>query len=278
MRTIFLLSLLALPALAHVKLTLPANFQVTDALGSPNKSEPCGGAGTATGAVTTVMAGSQLTVSWTEPVFHPGHFRIGIARNPSDFVTPIPVLTNNNTNCSSAPIQSQVTYPTLVDGLFAQHTSGSGPFTTTVTVPMISCTNCRLQLMQFMSSHPPSCFYYQCATLNIVMPDAGQPMTDAGTGAGGGAGTGGGTATGGSGGSGACGASSCAGCCALDRCEPGNAETACGTGGSVCAACVGANACQSSECKPAAPGCGCSAAPLGVLAFALLSLLARRRS
>jgi hypothetical protein len=49
-----------------------------------------------------------------------------------------------------------------------------------ITVPMMSCDTCTLQLMQFMSSHAPPCFYYQCATLRIVMPDAGVAM-DAGT-------------------------------------------------------------------------------------------------
>jgi hypothetical protein len=166
--------LAAVPALAHIKLTLPETFQVTDSLGGPNKSEPCGGAGTATGVVTTVEAGSQLTVTWTEPVPHPGHFRIGIATDPVQFVTPVPVLTNGGMNCSTAPIQSPVVAPILVDGLFP-HTASGAPYTTTVTVPMMTCANCTLQLMQFMSSHGPPCFYYQCAKLRIVMPDAGMP-------------------------------------------------------------------------------------------------------
>lgn len=192
MRSLFVLALvLAAPALAHIKLTLPSSWQVTDAYGGPNKTGPCGEAGTPTGLVTEVVAGSQLTVSWTEPIAHPGHFRISIAPDPTQFVTPIPVLTGSGTNCSSAPIQSPAVYPTLVDGLFP-HTTSMAPYTTTVTVPMMSCANCTLQLMQFMSSHPPPCFYYQCAKLRIVMPavdagvgdagtDAGAPAFDAGT-------------------------------------------------------------------------------------------------
>lgn len=172
------------PALAHIKLTLPSSWQVTDGFGGPNKSGPCGEAGTPTGLVTEVMAGSQLTVSWTEPIPHPGHFRISIATDTTQFVTPTPVLTSSGTNCSTAPIQSPVAYPTLVDGLFPHGASGS-PYSTTVTVPMMSCANCTLQLMQFMSSHAPPCFYYQCAKLRIVMPavdaGAGDAGTDAGT-------------------------------------------------------------------------------------------------
>lgn len=293
MRPLLLLCLLSTPALAHIKLTSPGNFQVTDAFGGPNKSEPCGEAGTPTGVVTTVMAGSQLTVSWTEPIPHPGHFRIGIATSTTDFRTPTAVLNSGGANCASAPVESPVNYPTLVDGLFP-HTSTMAPYTTTVTVPMMSCDNCTLQLMQFMSSHAPPCFYYQCAKLRIVMPDAGQPPVDAGTGGGGGAtgggggttgggggttgGGGGSTATGGGGGSGGtCGPASCAGCCVLGVCESGVTDAACGTGGAICSACSGATACDTGTCKPAM-GCGCTSAPLGALVFAALGLLALRRS
>lgn len=268
--------------------------------GGPNKSEPCGGAGVATGIVTTVMAGSQLTVSWTEPIPHPGHFRIGIAMNDADFSTPMPTLNTAGTNCVSAPIESPVSYPTLVDGLFP-HSSTMSPYSTTITVPMMSCDNCKLQVMQFMSSHAPPCFYYQCAVLRIVMPDAGQPMPDAGvdagvdagtgtgggggaTGGGGGSASGGGTATGGGstatgGGTsgGTCGPTSCAGCCVLGRCEAGNTEAACGTGGAICATCGAGDSCESGMCKPAPAGCSCTTAPMGALLFVGLGLLALRR-
>jgi hypothetical protein len=242
MRFLLVLCLLAPPALAHIKLTSPGSFQVTDAFGGPNKSAPCGGAGTASGIVTTVEAGSTLTVTWGEPVFHPGHFRISIATSEADFVTPVPVLTGGGTNCDSAPVESPVAYPTLVDGLFPNRTgTPAGGYTTTVTVPMMSCANCKLQLMQFMSSHGPPCFYYQCADLRIVMPDAGVPdagsTTDAGTATGGG----GGSAAGGGGGGGA----------AADAGPDGGNPPM---------------------------GCGCDAAPVSALAFVLALLALRRRS
>jgi uncharacterized protein (TIGR03382 family) len=293
MRATLLISVIAFgtPALAHIKLTSPGSFQVTDALGGPNKAAPCGGAGTATGVVTTVEAGSQLTVTWTEPVLHPGHFRIGIATNEADFITPTPVLTAAGTNCSTAPVESPVAYPTLLDGVF-EHTAAAptGSWSTTVTVPMMSCDNCRLQLMQFMSSHGPPCFYYQCATLRIVMPDAGAVDSGIGGGAGGGTGggAGGGTGGGADGGSGtgggsggsagtSCGAASCNGCCVLDRCEAGTTAAACGAGGALCSACSGMSTCESGVCKAPPVGCGCTSAPLGVMAFGLALLALRRR-
>ena len=180
-RVLLLAVLVSVPAWAHIKLLVPDSFQLTDNLGNPQKVGPCGGAGTASNAVTTVVAGSQLTVSWDETILHPGYFRIGIARTANEFVTPTPVLNQNGANCASSPTQSNPTYPILVDGLF-QHSTAmpNGMWSTQVTVPMMSCDNCVLQLMQFMSSHAPPCYYFQCATLRIVMPDAGSPVVDAG--------------------------------------------------------------------------------------------------
>ena len=260
---------------------------MTDNNGGPNKDAPCGGAGVPTGVVTEVIAGSQLTVSWAEPIPHPGYFRIGIAMNDGDFRTPTPVLNTAGTNCLSSPKESPVAYPTLVDGLF-QHSTSMAPYTTTVTVPMMSCANCKLQVMQFMSSHAPPCFYYQCAVLRIVMPDAGVPAMDAGVladagvvdaGTGGGAGGGGGggcTATGGGTSGGTCGAASCSGCCLGGRCEPGSENGACGAGGAVCVACSEADTCENQMCRPLATGCGCTSAPAGAV-MALLGVMALRR-
>lgn len=166
-------------ALGHIKLSSPQSTLMQNTLGDPQKTAPCGGNGTATNAVTEVQAGSQLEVRWTETIGHPGHFRIGIARSPADFVTPTAVVMNND--CKSAPIEANPQYPTLVDGLFVHTNAPSNvPRSTTITVPMMSCENCTLQLLQFMSNHVPGCFYYQCANLRIVMPDAGVVEPDAG--------------------------------------------------------------------------------------------------
>src|SRR5262249_42901897 len=67
-------------------------------------------------------------------------------------------------------------------------------YTTTVTVPNLSCDACTLQVVEFMSSHPYPCFYHHCATLKILPPNAGN---DGGSGGGSAGGAGGGSATGG---------------------------------------------------------------------------------
>lgn len=174
-----LLVLFASSSLAHIKLTAPPSWQNTNALGDPQKVGPCGEAGTPSNIVTTVQAGSQLTVAWTDTIFHPGHYRISIAENRAGLVTPTAVVMNND--CKSAPIEMNPVLPTIVDGLFPHTTGSSGMMrSTTITVPMMSCDNCTLQLLQFMSAHAPPCFYFQCANLRIVLPEAGQPVPDAG--------------------------------------------------------------------------------------------------
>ena len=190
--------LAATPALAHIKLDAPADLLVTDTYGNPQKTEPCGGAGTPSNQVTTVEAGSKLTVTWHETIPHPGHFRIAIAPQASQLTTPTAVVQNND--CKSAAIQTSPVLPVVADGLFPHASSSAGTsYTTEITVPNITCTNCTLQLLQFMSSHAPPCFYFHCATLNIV------PPADAGTG--GGAGSDGGSGGGAGGGSGSDGGS-----------------------------------------------------------------------
>lgn len=180
-------------ASAHIKLTSPTARHVTNQLGDPQKNEPCGPAGnggTPTNAVLTVDAGSMLTVQWTETIYHPGHFRIAIAEQTSALVTPTPVLNAMRTDCLSAPYETNPVAPVIADGLFRTHSGGA--HSTQIRVPDISCERCVLQVMQFMSSHAPPCFYYQCATLRIVKPEA---PSDAGTddaGAGGSGGGGGG--------------------------------------------------------------------------------------
>jgi hypothetical protein len=166
-------------ASAHIKMTTPASWQVTGPLGDPQKLAPCGDPGTATNAVTTVEAGSQLTVQWTETIGHPGHFRISIAENRSLLIDPVATVTAND--CKSAVIQNPVVSPTLLDGLYPHATGAMGHvYTQTITVPSTPCNNCTLQLLQFMSSHPPDCFYHQCANLKIVARDAGVGVPDAG--------------------------------------------------------------------------------------------------
>src|SRR5690349_18013848 len=168
-------------AFAHFHLEAPASFQVQDALGNPQKTASCGGAGTATGAVTTVLTGSTLTVSVNETIFHPGHYRISIAQNEAGLPPPPPVTQVGLDQCGSAPIDPAPQLPILADGVFQHTASFSGIQTFDVPLPPgFTCDNCTVQVLEFMSNHNAPCFYYHCATVTIS--DTAPPPPDAAVG------------------------------------------------------------------------------------------------
>ena len=69
---------------AHFKLVEPASWLEQDERGDPQKLAPCGGTladpGEPTAAVTAVTGGSKLKIVVNETIFHPGHYRISLAR------------------------------------------------------------------------------------------------------------------------------------------------------------------------------------------------------
>ncbi|HKU36978.1 MAG TPA: SCE4755 family polysaccharide monooxygenase-like protein [Polyangiales bacterium] len=197
------------PAHAHIKMLKPTSAVQENASGGPQKDPPCGpgrteGQGTPTDAVTTYMEGEEITVEWTETVPHNGHFRISLAKDPSEFKDP-----KVNGSCQSAEIQNPPVLPVLADGLFPSTSDdGKRMFSQKVKLPAgFTCDKCTLQLIQFMTPHPPSCFYYHCANIKI-MPAGGAAAGSGGAGgaagtpaAGSGSGAGGASAGAGAGGS-----------------------------------------------------------------------------
>src|SRR6185436_5471403 len=126
MRRLVVIVALAIPATAsaHFKLVTPDAKYTQDAVGDPQKSVPCGpigDGGTETGKVTTVMTGSMLTVTVSETIFHPGHYRISIAQDEGGLPVE-PTVTPGTTQCGSAPIDANPTLPVLADGVL-KHTS-----------------------------------------------------------------------------------------------------------------------------------------------------------
>ena len=167
-----------LVAEAHFNLVAPENVVVQDALGTPQKTPPCGGAGTPSNAVTTVLTGSMLTVTINETIFHPGHYRIAIAQNagmlpPEPIVTPAP-----GDACDSTTIDPAPQLPVLADGVFLHTTPFGAPQTTQIQLPPgYTCDNCVVQVLEYMSNHAAPCFYYHCATVTIS--DTAPPPVDA---------------------------------------------------------------------------------------------------
>ena len=79
--------LAAAAAEAHFKLVEPASWIEEDERGDPQKLAPCGGTianpGVRTGAVTEVQGGQKLKIVVDETIYHPGHYRIALARRPN---------------------------------------------------------------------------------------------------------------------------------------------------------------------------------------------------
>ncbi len=189
--------LAAVPADAHFTLNSPASRSVQDALGGPQKSSPCGESdvtqgsddSTPTNIVVDLKAGGTVTVSITETVTHPGHYRVALAPDMASLPPEPTVTPGTGFACGSAPIDANPQLPVLADGLFV-HTSSfnSVPQTAQVHLPPgMTCTNCVLQVIEFMGDHglnnPGGCFYHHCSIVNITAdgPDAGATGGDAGT-------------------------------------------------------------------------------------------------
>src|SRR6476659_4735924 len=81
---------------AHFVLVSPAPSIVQNRLGDPQKLAPCGGVsanpgrgtpanpGTPSGTVTEIKGGSSFHVLVSETVFHPGHYRVALARTAAN--------------------------------------------------------------------------------------------------------------------------------------------------------------------------------------------------
>ncbi|HUJ61310.1 MAG TPA: SCE4755 family polysaccharide monooxygenase-like protein [Kofleriaceae bacterium] len=185
---------------AHFALQAPTAYSMQDSLGLPEKSAPCGQAdpGTpvvATNAVTSFHTGDTITITINELIFHPGHYRVALAQDQSGLPAD-PTVTAGATPCDTAQIEDSTTPGVLVDNMLPHTTAFTAPQSFQVTLPTTPCTNCTLQVIEFMSDHglnnPGGCFYHHCAQINIVpqgtqLPDAGSMM---GSGSGSGSGSG----------------------------------------------------------------------------------------
>ncbi len=167
--------LAATPAQAHFVLQSPAALSEQNQVGDPQKAPPCGDAGNAvaTGMVTSYKAGDVVTITLDETIFHPGHYRVSLALNDiSELPEEPPVTADNKSDCGSVPIDPAPVFPVLADGLLVHTEPFGGTQTIEVTLPAdVSCDNCTLQVIQFMSNHglnnPGGCFYHHCATISI---------------------------------------------------------------------------------------------------------------
>jgi hypothetical protein len=195
------------PVSAHFVLETPEAMFQQSAMGDPQKAPPCGdnnGNAVPTNIVTTYQSGQTITVTIDETIYHPGHYRIALAVNDPSELPPEPIVTPGNTACGSAPIMDPPVFPVLADGVFEHTAPFSGPQSIDITLPNdVTCTNCTLQIIQFMSNHalnnPGGCYYHHCATIAIQTEPVVTTSSTTTSGAGGNtSGNGGASNTGGS--------------------------------------------------------------------------------
>ena len=172
--------LLVTPASAHFVLESPAASLEQNAIGDPQKLGPCGGtsqdAGTPTGAVTELAGGGTLHLKLRESIYHPGHYRVALARTAAQLPADPETVTREGPRgpLSVSATIAKAAPPILADGLFP-HTSppARGTFwEADLRVPNVDCENCVVQVIQWMAEHPGVAeggfSYHHCATVNIT--------------------------------------------------------------------------------------------------------------
>jgi hypothetical protein len=179
---------------AHFVLVSPPPSIVQNRLGDPQKVAPCGGVsanpgrgtpadpGVPSGAVSEMKGGANFHLLVQETVFHPGHYRVALARTKEQ-LPPDPVVTTRDSERGpqsvSAQIQNPAVAPVLADGLFAHTERPNGLVETDLAIPNINCKGCVLQVIQFMAEHgknPDGDYsYHHCATVNITA-DMAKPL------------------------------------------------------------------------------------------------------
>ena len=168
-------------AWSHFNLVEPPPSLMQDERGYPQKLGPCGGTsafpGEPSGANTNVKGGQNLHIKINETIFHPGHFRVSLART-ADKLPADPETATRDTDKGpysvSAKIDAKPKPPVIVDGLFVHTERPATPnvFETDVKIPNVNCDNCTLQVIQWMGNHgynkDGGYTYHHCATLKIT--------------------------------------------------------------------------------------------------------------
>ena len=193
--TATLLTSMSAVADGHFVLIYPAASLLQDRLGDPQKIAPCGGVsanpgrgsaanpGAPSGAVTELKGGASIKVLVQETIFHPGHYRVALARTATELPADPPVetrQTEKGVRSASTSIQNPPVAPVLADGLFPHTERSPQNFEAEVMVPNFDCKNCVMQVTEFMADHPGIAVdggftYHHCAIVNITA-DKSKPI------------------------------------------------------------------------------------------------------
>ena len=190
----FLASLTAV-ADGHFALIYPAASLLQNRLGDPQKIGPCGGVsanpgrgtpanpGVPSGAITELKGGSTMNLLVQETIFHPGHYRVALARTAAQ-LPPDPKVTTKETEkgprSAASEIQNPAVAPVLADGLFPHTERPTGNWEGPIEIPNFDCKNCVIQVIEMMFEHPGIAVdggftYHHCANVNITA-DKSKPL------------------------------------------------------------------------------------------------------
>ena len=157
-------------AQAHFRLNAPQSMTSQDKTGNPQKTYPCGSDEGFTGVVTPYAPGDTVSITISERIYHPGHYRVALAVNDMSELPADPLVTPSpDDQCASTEIMDPPVFPVIADGVLSHSEPFEGDQTFEVTLPDdVTCDNCTLQVVEFMSSHGAPCFYYHCANISIT--------------------------------------------------------------------------------------------------------------
>jgi hypothetical protein len=135
--------------------------------------------------VTPAQGGRPLTLELNETVFHVGFYRVALALNSPSELPPDNVVKDKQGNVlapgslglsDTAEYETTPVFPVLADHLFWHDTPDQSQFQTDIVLPNVSCDECTLQVIEFMSNSNSNVgggyFYHHCANLKITADPA----------------------------------------------------------------------------------------------------------
>lgn len=212
----------AATALAHVDLISPTPRLQGEAGGNQLKTKPCGQTTNArtTDKVTTFAPGQKVDIKIKEYVQHPGYFAVAFDPDGDDSF-PFPRANMDKVVAATDDPKAMFPIGDTVLGLRTDkdmdcYAEPNHECTIPITIPNMTCSNCTLQVTQFMydklGDNNDNEYYYQCADIKIQGAAGGTGgaggAASAGSGSGGTASSAGAPGTGGAAGGAAGGSSS----------------------------------------------------------------------
>jgi len=167
-------------ALAHIDLLEPeARAHGTAARGDTDidvnsnlKSGPCGQVATGrTERVTTYAPGQRVTVRVREENAHVSYLRVSLDLDGEDFPLRAQAPAGPETQEVAEAAEAALGGEGLLAVVREDNDTPGFIHELLVTLPDVSCSNCTLQVLQFMYDDPAAPFYFQCA--DLVLSAAG---------------------------------------------------------------------------------------------------------